>query len=154
MTRQVDIPPVYLRTEAQRAYAHELIDSVPLDPDKPIQVVIREEPKKRGLDLNAVYWGDLRDIAKTAVWEGRYYRAETWHEYMKEKFLPDETDFDFNPAHVKEGYAKWEYPPKGPVLCGSTTDLTRIGMKVYMQKVEAEGAFYGAVYTERRDDRE
>lgn len=126
---------VLLRTEAQRNAAITAIRNAPLDESKPLEVVIREQQKVRGLDANARMWaGPLRDIASQAYVNGRTYSAEVWHSHFKREFLPEEYDETL----CKEGYRKWDTDPGGNrVLVGSTTQLTKRGFALYLQKLEA-----------------
>lgn len=154
MNRQeIEDHPILLRSAVQRAHAHACIDELPLDQDNPVEILIREQVKKRKLSLNAAMWaGPLRDIELTGWFQGRQYRAEIWHEHFKEAFLPDENDPDFDPLHVVEGYVKWAIDPwkDTRALVGSTTQLTAKGMRVYILKMEAEASQeYGVTFTER-----
>lgn len=120
-------------------YLHQM----PIDPDNPIEVVIREPKKKRKLSMNDAMWaGPLRDIEREGWYQGHQYRAEVWHEHFKEMFLPDENDPEFDPSHVLEGYQKWGTNPwtGARVLVGSTTQLTDPGMRLYLLQMEAEAA--------------
>ncbi|MCR4297557.1 MAG: recombination protein NinB [Gallionella sp.] len=138
--------------QSQRDIALAAVTNAPLDPDKPIEVVIREERKTRKLDQNAAYHaGPLRDIAEQAWIDGKQYSAEVWHEYFKREYLPEDGkygDLDIE-LLAKEGYRKWASDPAGErVLIGSTTQLTVRGMAQYMQQVEAHGASLGVQFHE------
>ena len=135
---------IYLRTDAQRETLRALVDNLPADSTKPLEIVIREEQKRRKLDQNAAMWaGPLRDIAEQAYVGGRSYTAEVWHEHFKEQFLPEEFDAEL----CKEGYRKWDYTPAGKrVLIGSTTQLTVKGFALYLTQVEAFGANLGVQF--------
>ena len=126
---------VLLRSEILRDSAIAALRNAPLDPDKPLQFVLREEPRKRKPDQNALMWaGPLADIAEQGYVNGRTFTPEVWHEHFKREYLPEE----FDPALCKEGYRKWDYTPKGErVLVGSTTQLTVRGFALYMKQVEA-----------------
>lgn len=139
---------ILLRTELQRETVLNLIPHLPLDNDNPLEVVIREPVKARGLDQNAAMWaGPLVDIAAQAWVHGRQYSADVWHEFYKREYLPEE----FNPELTKENYRKWDYTPDGErVLIGSTTQLTRKGFTQYLTQVEAHGASMGVQFVERR----
>jgi len=154
---KVNIPPVYLRSRVQVDHLLKLIPNLPLDSEKPVEVVIREQAKKRKLSLNAAMWaGPLRDIEENAWVGGRQYSAEVWHEHFKECYLPDENAPDFNPEHVvdPEAYRKWDIDPWKDmrVLVGSTTQLTDKGMRLYLLQMEAEAATeYGVTFTTREE---
>ena len=87
---KVNVPTIYLRTERQRAYAQKVIQEMPLDDENPVEVIVREKPKKRKLSLNDAMWaGPLKDIAEQAWHNNRQYSADEWHEGFKALFLPD-----------------------------------------------------------------
>lgn len=149
-------PPFQQRTfrlvdhEAARRLV-ALIENLPVDAVRPLEVVIREEKKARKLDQNALYWaGPLRDIAEQAWVQGRQYSADVWHEYFKREFLPDPDLVDCDDSHIKEGYVKWGAMPNGlRVLIGSTTGLTVRGMAAYLEQVYAYGASLGVQFSEK-----
>jgi hypothetical protein len=126
------------------------IQNAPIDIERPLEVIIREEQKGRSLSANALMWaGPLNDIATQAWVHGRQYSSLIWHEYFKEKFLPDFSD----PTQVKEGYRKYEETPDGRrVLIGSTQKLTKHGFSLYMEQIYAYGAELGVRFTEIYDE--
>ena len=126
---------ILLRAEQQRESAIAALRNAPLDPDKPLEFVLREEVKARKPDQNALMWsGPLADIEEQGYVNGRTYKAEVWHEHFKREYLPEE----FDPALCKEGYRKWDYTPAGErVLVGSTKELTIRGFALYLKQVEA-----------------
>lgn len=142
-----------LRNEKVLANAIAFLRNVPLNEDKPLEMVVREPRKKRKLTLNAAMWaGPLADIERMAWHEGRQFRAEVWHEHLKELFLPDTSDPEFDPSEAMEGYEKWAVNPwtGNRVLVGSTTQLTDKGMRIYLLKMESYAAeTYGVVFTEK-----
>lgn len=129
------------------------IRDLPIDLEKPLEIVIREKPKKRGLDQNALYHaGPLKDIADQAYIEGRVYSSAVWHEFFKELYLPNE----FNMTHEElakrvvrpDLYRKYTASPAGKfLLVGSTTELTKFGMAEYIEQVYAYGAEIGVMFT-------
>lgn len=137
--------------ETQREAAIAALRHVPIDSERPLELILREEKKGRSLDANALMWaGPLREIAEQAWVDGRQYSAEVWHEAMKRWYLPEETDAEFE-RMVKDGYVKWAILPVNgePVLIGSTTQLTKYGFSVYLQQVEAHGASLGVLFQAR-----
>ena len=128
------------------------IQNAPIDSDKPLEVIIREEQKGRSLSANALMWaGPLNDIASQAWVHGKQYSALIWHEYFKEKFLPDFPDL----TQVKEGYRKYEETPDGRrVLIGSTQKLTKNGFSLYMEQIYAYGAELGVRFSETDSQQE
>jgi hypothetical protein len=143
---------ILLVGESQRETALSLLHNLPVDAEKPLEVVFREEAKIRRPDANARMWaGPLRDISQQGFIRGKQYSAECWHEYFKREYLPEE----FDPESCNEGYVKWDYTPAGDrVLVGSTTQLTVKGFAVYMMQVEAFGASIGVMFSEitRREE--
>lgn len=138
---------ILLRTEMQRQAAHAMINSMPLDDSKPLEIIGREEAKARKLDQNALMWvGPLADIAQQAYHQGRTYSAEIWHELFKVMYLPEDDDPEIN-LLAKEGYRKWDYLPNGDRICiGSTTKLTVTGFSRYLEQVLAHGASMGVIF--------
>lgn len=138
---------IYLRSVVQVESLITLIPNLPLDEENPLEVVIRERVKSRGMDQNALMWaGPLADIAEQAWVGGRQFSSEVWHEHFKRKYLPEEYDEEL----TNEGYMKWDYTPAGErVLIGSTTQLTKRGFSQYLQQVEAEGTEIGVMFTSK-----
>lgn len=132
----------------QRTTAMTVLASCPLDPDRPIEVIIREEVRLRKMSQNDLMWaGPLKDIAEQAYVGGRTYSDEVWHELFKKEYLPEE----FDPELTKEGYRKWDTDPKGNrILVGSTTELTVKGFSQYLEQVLAYGSGLGVMFMERR----
>ena len=147
-TMRTDYLPKVIRLvgKLQADTAISAIQNAPIDSDKPLEVIIREEQKGRSLSANALMWaGPLNDIASQAWVHGKQYSALIWHEYFKEKFLPDFPD----PTQVKEGYRKYEETPDGRrVLIGSTQKLTKHGFSLYMEQIYAYGADLGVRFSE------
>jgi len=115
-----------------------------MDPLRPLQVVIREEPKKRKSDQNALMFaGPLRDISEQAWLDSRQFSIEIWHEYFKRQLLPETYDAEL----CLESYSKWAVDPAGDrVLVGSTTQLTVAGMARYIEQIHAFGANLGVQF--------
>ena len=137
---------ILLRSQDQVERAIALLRNVPLDPEKPLELIVREEVKTRKPDQNARMWaGPLKDISEQAWLEGRQFSAEVWHEFAKRNFLPDE----FDPDLCLDGYRKWDIDPAGErILVGSTTQLTVKGMARYMEQLYAMGASLGVEFHE------
>lgn len=142
---------ILLREERQRETLLALVKNLPLDAEKPLQVVIEEMRPARKMSQNALMWvGPLQDIAEQAYLEGRKFSAEIWHEYFKAQFLPA----TFDPEQCQDGYVKYEFGPDGnPVLIGSTTKLTVKGMANYITQVEAFGASLGVTFHANPNER-
>lgn len=136
---------ILLSGERQREEAMKALRVAPLDAIRPLEFLIREEQKRRGLDQQALMWvGPLADIALQCCPDGQQFRPETWHEMFKRKFLPEVYD----PEQCKEGYEKYVFDPSGErVLIGSTTDLTVKGFSIYLEQVFAFGANMGVKFS-------
>jgi hypothetical protein len=130
--------------QLERAIA--VLRNVPLDADKPLEFLVREEVKQRKPDANALMWaGPLRDLSQQAWLDGRQFSAEVWHEFCKKEFLAEE----FDPELCLEGYRKWDIDPAGErVLVGSTTQLTVKGMSQYITQLHALGGGLGVEFHE------
>lgn len=141
---------ILLRTREQIDRVLALLPNVPLDSDKPLELLIREQVRARKLDQNALMWsGPLADIAAQARIDGRQFSAEVWHEFAKKEFLPDE----FDPELCLEGYVKWGFDPKGDrILIGSTKQLTVKGFSQYLEQLHAFGGSLGVEFHEHRTD--
>jgi hypothetical protein len=138
---------IRLTGDTVRAVAMAAISNAPIDPGKPLEMILREEKKTRKPDQNAAMWsGPLADIAGQAWTRGRQFSAEVWHEYFKREYLPEDTDPEID-VLAKDGYRKWDIDPVGErVLIGSTTQLTVRGMALYMTQIEACGAELGVQF--------
>ena len=146
MTRQpYATRQVLLGNEMNRDTAIQIIRNLPVDPMKPLELLVREQVKARKPDQNSLMWaGPLKDIADQAWLNGRRFSAEVWHEHFKAEFLPEQYD----PQQCKEGYIKWDINPKGErVMVGSTKDLTIYGFSQYLEQVYAFGAGLGVQFS-------
>ena len=134
---------------AQLNNARTILDNAPIDPDKPLEFILREEVKQRTPDQGARMWaGQLKDIAEQAYVGGRTYSAEIWHIHFKELYLPDDDDIELvRLVKDKEKYHKWDITPSGKrVLVGSTTELSIRGFALYLQNVELYGESLGVMF--------
>ncbi len=135
---------IILRAEEQRDRLLALVRNLPVDADKPLQVVVDEYRPPRKQDQNALMWaGPLLDIAQQAWLDGQQFSAEAWHELAKREFLPEQ----FDPLLCREGYQKWTVTPDGGrALIGTTTKLTVKGMAQYLEQLYAFGANLGVQF--------
>lgn len=133
---------VLLRTAMQVNSLMAIIPNLPLDEDHPLEVLIREEVKGRGLDANGYYWLRLGEIAGQAWFNGRQYIADVWHDYSK-RHLMQET------VTLKDGTvrSKWIEAPDGTLTVISTTLLERGCFAEYTTIVEAFGAGLGVLFS-------
>lgn len=113
-----------------------MLNNLPLDGSK--EVVIREYVKPQSHQQRKLMFGvRLEEIAKQAWIERRQYPVSTWHEFFKEKYLPE----SFVEGETLEGYQKWIEMPDGTLrMIGSTTKLTTRGQVNYMHQVESFAA--------------
>jgi hypothetical protein len=140
---------IYLREEKQRETLLALVQNLPLDDARPLQITIEEYRPTRKLSQQAyLFAGPLRDIAEQAWIDGKQFSADVLHEFLKRELLPEE----FDPEFCKDDYQKWRYDPKGNrILVGSTTGLTVKGFARYTEQVIAFGAALGVSFTERSE---
>lgn len=139
MTRpKFETRSILLRAPLQRDALLALIPHLPLDPAKPIEILLREQVKARGLDANGLYWVRLTEIAEQAWFNGRQFSKEVWHEYCRQNVMPDQIT-------TKDGTvrSKWEETPDGSPQVISTTLLERKCFAEYITAVEAFGAGLG-----------
>jgi hypothetical protein len=115
--------------------------AAPLDADRPLRMVIEEEPTDRTLEQNAAMWaGPLKDFAEQAFIEGRVFSARAWNGLLCEMFLPEVYD----PELTKKNYEKWAMAKNGQkILIGSTKELTHRGFAEYMREITQYGAEMG-----------
>lgn len=123
----------------QRAIA--MLRNVPIDPSKPLQLLVREEPKKRSNPQNALYWSILGDIAEQAWLEGRQYSTDIWHEFCRRNVMEEQIE-------TADGVrrSKWIDMPDGTGTVISTTALSQKSFGDYITAVEAFGANLGVFY--------
>lgn len=145
--------------EPQRESIIRMIQSLPTDLERPIEIVVRERQRARKLDQNALYHaGPLKDIATQAWINGRQFSALVLHEHFKQEFLPDDGSPEADPAngYVKDGYRKYEQKlDGGQHLVGSTTQLTVRGFSQFLEQVFAFGGNLGVQFsaTPQKDER-
>jgi hypothetical protein len=127
--------------------ALKLISSIIID--KPVMISVDTITKQRTRSQNDMQWaGMLEDFANQAQLGGRFFSAATWHEYLKEKHLPE---------HWIEGetltdYVKWIEMPGGHLkMVGSTKKLTILGFSNYLEKCYAFGGGLGVRFTSTKE---
>ena len=135
---------ILLRSQQQVDTLLYLIPNLPLDPDKPLEVLIREQVKQRGLDQNGLYWKRVGEIANQAWFQGRQYSKDVWHEYAVKHILPEEIT-------TKDGEirSKWVDCPDGSQTVISTTQLSKGTFAAFTEEVEVFGAGLGVHFTEK-----
>lgn len=110
----------------------------------PMQLLVVKKMSKRRDALNRLMWkGVLEQIAAQAVSNGRRYSAETWHDEMKRRHLPDV---------CAKGVEKWRYEDDRRVLNMSTGDLDDDEFHDYLLAVQAYAADrYLVTFTDREE---
>ena len=133
---------ILIRSEQQKELLASKINNLPVDADRPIQIVISEETKARGIDQNGYYWLRLGEIAAQAWSNGRQYHSDIWHEYAKRNVMPDMVE-------VKSGevISKFIESPDGNPVIISTTQLSKKQFAEYTEMVEALGADMGVMFS-------
>lgn len=116
-----------------------------LDRSQPHTVTIAPLTKRRTKDQNKLQWKSmLGDIASQAMLANRYFGVKVWHEYMKEKFLPE----TYQEGITLKDYEKWLEMPDGRLkMIGSTTKLTTKGMSDYLEQCYAFGCDLGVRFS-------
>lgn len=104
----------------------------------PMAVHLYEHRDSRTKEQNSLMWVRLNEIANQAYIGGKRFSADTWHEYLKREFLPEEPG---PTKSARNGYRKWDLLPNGDrVLVGSTTGLTKYGFTEYLEQIMAYAA--------------
>ena len=145
MTRKkFETRSILLRSAVQVDTAKALLANLPLDPDKPLEMLVREQPRARGLDQNGLYWLRLSEVAGQGWVQGKQFNADCWHEYCKRHIMPDE-------IVTKDGetISKWVELPDGVMTVVSTTILEKKCFADYITAVEVFGASLGVQFSAR-----
>jgi len=132
-----------IASEQSKYLAMEAIKNI--DINHPMTVTIAPYSKRRTSEQNSMQWaGMLGDFAAQARLAGRLFRADVWHEYLKEKLLPDAP----KEGVTLKGYKKWLEMPDGRLkMIGSTTMLTTRGMSDYLEQCYAFGCDLDVKFT-------
>ena len=119
-----------LRTPNLRAQAIRAIQAIPLD--QVYECDLKPWKKTRSTPANARYWAILTEISDQLTPEGQHYSPETWHEYMKARFIgKDVVIVDGEPFLVAK----------------TSTKLKTAEFGDYMTQVEAWGVEHGVKFT-------
>lgn len=121
-----------------------LIPNLPICTEKPIEVIIRDEVKKRGIDQNGLYWKRVNEIAQQGWFEGRQFSKDVWHAYLGKYEMPEKVE-------TKDGVecSKWVDLPDGTQTVISTALLSKRCFAEYTDIVEAFGAGLGVHFLAR-----
>lgn len=82
-----------IRSDQQKELLANKIGNLPVDIERPIQIVISEQTKKRTLPQNNTMWGMLGDIARQVEWYGMMLSDKEWKDIFtaslkKQKVAP------------------------------------------------------------------
>lgn len=133
---------ITLYTEDQRSALIALANNLPVSQEKPLEAVIREPVKARGIDQNGYYWMRLGEIAEQAYFNGRRFDSDTWHYNCGREVMPEEIT-------TKDGEvrSKWIEAPDGTMRVISTTLLEKVCFANYTTAVEAFGTSLGVMFS-------
>ena len=81
-----------IRSDQQKELLSNKINNLPIDYDHPVQVVISEQTKARGLDQNGLMWKRIGEISSQGWINKRQYSKECWHKYLKDNEMPEEVE--------------------------------------------------------------
>ncbi len=131
-----------IRSDQQKEVLASKIANLPVDEDHPIQVVISEETKKRGLDQNGLMWKRITEISEQGWINKRQYNKDCWHKYLKDNEMPEEVE-------LKDGTisSKWIEQIDGSREVISTTELSARCFSSYITIIEAFGAGLGVLFS-------
>ena len=118
------------------------INNLPIDSKKPLEIVMREQVKKRSSDQNSLYWHRLNEISEQAFWDGRQFNPKQWHIYCKNCVMTNEITLVDGTVR-----SKFIESPGGCTEVISTTELERKCFADYITAVEAFGASLGVMFS-------
>jgi hypothetical protein len=118
-----------LNTRARSIAAREFIGeqwALHVERGAPLVVTIETYESIRTLEQNRLYWATLREIAASAVVDGKRFPQDTWHEFFKSEYIGLEE------VTLPNGQVL-----KRPV---STTTLNKAQFSEYVERVMAYAA--------------
>lgn len=138
-----------IRSDQQKELLSNKINNLPIDYDHPVQVVISEQTKARGLDQNGLMWKRIGEISSQGWINKRQYGKECWHKYLKDNEMPEEVE-------LKDGTicSKWVEQIDGSMSVISTTRLSARCFSEYITIIEAFGSGIGVMFSaNQREER-
>ena len=138
-----------IRSDQQKELLSNKINNLPIDYDHPVQVVISEQTKARGLDQNGLMWKRIGEISSQGWINKRQYSKECWHKYLKDNEMPEEVE-------LKDGTicSKWVEQIDGSMETISTTELSARFFSKYITIIEAFGSGIGVLFSaNQREER-
>ncbi len=133
---------VLIRSEQQKELLVSKISNLPVDSERPIQIVISEQTKARGLNQNGLMWKRIGEIAEQGWINNRQYDKDCWHEYLGKNEMPEEVE-------LKDGTicSKWVEQIDGSMKVISTTLLSARCFAEYVTIIEAFGCSLGVMFS-------
>lgn len=131
-----------LRSESQKELFASKVNNLPVDADNPIQIVISEQTKARGLDANGLMWLRIGEISAQAWRNNRQFDKDIWHHYLKLNEMQEEVE-------LKDGAicSKWVETPDGSKAVISTASLSSRCFAEYITIIEAFGSGLGVLFS-------
>ena len=131
-----------IRSDQQKEILASKIANLPVDSERPIQIVISEQTKSRGLDQNGLMWKRIGEISSQGWINKRQYSKECWHKYLKDNEMPEEVE-------LKDGTicSKWVEQIDGSMKVISTTLLSARCFAEYVTIIEAFGSGLGVLFS-------
>lgn len=131
-----------IKSDQQKDLLARKIANLPVDIERPIQIVISEETKARGLDQNGLMWKRIGEISSQGWINKRQYSKECWHKYLKDNEMPEEVE-------LKDGTicSKWVEQIDGSREVISTTKLSARCFSEYITIIEAFGSSMGVLFS-------
>ena len=133
---------ILIRSEQQKELLASKINNLPVDADRPIQIVISEETKARGQDQNGLMWLRIGEISGQGWINKRQYAKDCWHKYLKDNEMQEEVE-------LKDGTicSKWIEQIDGSREVISTTELSAKCFSEYITIIEAFGVGLGVMFS-------
>lgn len=131
-----------IRSDQQKELLARKIANLPIDSEKPIQIVISEEVKKRSIDANGLMWKRIGEISDQGWINNRQYSKDCWHKYLKDNEMPEDVE-------LKDGTirSKWVEQIDGSRDVISTTELSARCFSEYITIIEAFGCSLGVLFS-------
>jgi len=131
-----------IRSDQQKELLANKIANLPVDIERPIQIVISEEVKKRSIDSNSLMWKRIGEISSQGWINKRQYSKQCWHKYLKDNEMQEEVE-------LKDGTvrSKWIEQIDGSRDVISTTELSARCFSEYITIIEAFGSGIGVLFS-------
>lgn len=121
-----------LRNSNVRQHCISVIQQLPTDTDKPLQVTIQEDT--RSLAQNRMLWACLHDVSSQVVWYGRNLDSESWKHVFSAALKKQETV-----PGIDGGF----------VVLGQSTSKMRVGeMRDLITIIHAFGAEHNVIFSD------